>query len=731
LPSFGRYNLIYGWNGSGKTIISKLLRALEMRRAPEVGDVTLRINGLAVTGDRFGEATLPVRVFNRDFVAESVFRANGGDVPSILVVGKESVEKQKEAEQLKKKLAAAQSTLESARSEKQKAERNLDRYCIDRARLIKDTLRSPGANPYNNYDKSNFRDRAQKMIAGGDAATHRLSEPDREKLLAQHRATAKPKVPPLTYQLPALRPLAHAVSELLSATVVSAAIQSLKDDPALSSWVHQGLGLHQARHADRCLFCQQTLPKDRLPALEAHFSAEYEQFVQSVDEQIAKLKTASKGADELSLPNRAEFYDDLAADYDDAKSSLEGALESTKNALESLVQRLMNKKTRAFESCSLDVVTPEVDSGAVERVNEVIGKHNHACDDFEARAGEAREGLEADSVAGVLDDFGGLVAAVQASDSLVGKADAESKRLNTDIARLEREVVEHRQPAEELNEDLRAYLGHDELHMEVKDTGYSITRNGAAAQALSEGETTAIALLYFLKSLRDRRFDLTKGVVVLDDPVSSLDANALYLAFGLIRARTQHAAQLFILTHNFTFFRQVRNWFDHLKGQDKKGRRFYMLDCVRDGNQRSSAIRPLDPLLEKYESEYHYLFARVYREAGAASPAVLEESYILPNVARRLLEAFLAFRQPQVARHLWEKMMTVSFDEAKKLRILRFLDTHSHGETIGEPEHDPSLLSEARSVLKDLLEFIKEQDPAHYAAMTELVAPPPEEGDHG
>jgi wobble nucleotide-excising tRNase len=364
-------------------------------------------------------------------------------------------------------------------------------------------------------------------------------------------------------------------------------------------------------------------------------------------------------------------------------------------------------------------------------VNEVIGKHNHACDDFEARAGEAREGLEADSVAGVLDDFGGLVAAVQASDSLVGKADAESKRLNTDIARLEREVVEHRQPAEELNEDLRAYLGHDELHMEVKDTGYSITRNGAAAQALSEGETTAIALLYFLKSLRDRRFDLTKGVVVLDDPVSSLDANALYLAFGLIRARTQHAAQLFILTHNFTFFRQVRNWFDHLKGQDKKGRRFYMLDCVRDGNQRSSAIRPLDPLLEKYESEYHYLFARVYREAGAASPAVLEESYILPNVARRLLEAFLAFRQPQVARHLWEKMMTVSFDEAKKLRILRFLDTHSHGETIGEPEHDPSLLSEARSVLKDLLEFIKEQDPAHYAAMTELVAPPPEEGDHG
>lgn len=35
------------------------------------------------------------------------------------------------------------------------------------------------------------------------------------------------------------------------------------------------------------------------------------------------------------------------------------------------------------------------------------------------------------------------------------------------------------------------------------------------------------------ESLQDRSFDLTHEVVVLDDPVSSLDANALYLAFGV------------------------------------------------------------------------------------------------------------------------------------------------------------------------------------------------------
>ena len=62
--------------------------------------------------------------------------------------------------------------------------------------------------------------------------------------------------------------------------------------------------------------------------------------------------------------------------------------------------------------------------------------------------------------------------------------------------------------------------------------------------------------------------------------------------------------------------------FHHLKGQNKKDvgqrpARFYMLDCVRNGDQRSSSIKPLDPLLEQFESEYHYLFARLIRGAVA------------------------------------------------------------------------------------------------------------------
>ena len=400
--------------------------------------------------------------------------------------------------------------------------------------------------------------------------------------------------------------------------------------------------------------------------------------------------------------------------------------ESAERFLGAAVKALQDKKGHVFEPVTPAVEAPRVDVGAVERLNAVIRKHNLTCDEFEARVKEARQRLAADSVATHVDEFVRRKGVMNGKAAEVKLKEEEVRRLDGEIARLESEIVEHRRPAEELNEDLHSYLGHQELRLEISETGYAITRGGAAAESLSEGERTAIALLYFLKSLQDRRFDREDGVVVLDDPVSSLDSNALFLAFGFIRERTEGSGQLFILTHNFSFFRQVRNWFHHLKGQRNKDpgqrpARFFMLESALENDARSSVIRWLDPLLEQFESEYQYLFARVQRASIESAEQRLEQHYALPNIARRMLEAFLAFRQPQTSGGLWKKLKAVPFDEAKKLRILRFLHTHSHSIAVGEPEHDLTALAEARSVLKDLLEMMRSLDEAHYTAMVQLV----------
>ena len=185
--------------------------------------------------------------------------------------------------------------------------------------------------------------------------------------------------------------------------------------------------------------------------------------------------------------------------------------------------------------------------------------HNSRCDEFGAQVVTGRDRLAANLIAKSLETYDSLTEEISKSQLADVAVSTEVQRLEAEIARIEREIVEHRRPAVELNEDLPRYLGHGELQHTVKETGYEITRNGESAQSLSEGEITAIALLYFLKSLDDRRFDAANGVVVLDDPVSSLDANALFLAFGFIRERTQDAGEIFILTHNFSFFRNVKH----------------------------------------------------------------------------------------------------------------------------------------------------------------------------
>ena len=127
----------------------------------------------------------------------------------------------------------------------------------------------------------------------------------------------------------------------------------------------------------------------------------------------------------------------------------------------------------------------------------------------------------------------------------------------------------------------------------------------------------------------------------------------------------------------------------------------------------------LDQLPAQYESDYHYPFSRIYLAANSRG-SDLEDDYALPNMARRLREAVLAFKQPQ-SEILWDKANRLSFDEGKRIQLLRFLNVCSHHETIGAPQHDRTVLAESDAVLENFLELVRSIDPEHYDAMVALV----------
>lgn len=734
LHTFARFNVIYGWNGSGKTTLSWLLSFVEKKVSPTEGDVELELDGSAkVAGPAFASAQLPqVRVFNRDFINATLSQT--GVIAPIYFLGEDSIEKQVQVEQLKKELATTDSALRAAQDEKKNAESKLDDFCKDKAKLIKELLTTANSQTYNNYDKRNFRRTVEAMDAQ-QAPVAPLSDEQKAQLHSQKNAQPKPLVDKVVAPSIDLDALTSEVDTLVCHSVVAQTLDELTSNAKLAAWVQEGLHLHSGElTSDTCRFCHQPLQAARRAALEAHFNDAFAGFQKDLSALFLKLKATKQTAASLSLPDVSRFYKALVPEVFPVRARVLTAQSETQATLDDLIARVEAKRNQPFAVITEQLQATRMPAPITDSValfNEVVEKHNCISEKFTASVSSACKKLEASYVAEAHAEFVRLSDAVKAATTKLDGTKTTQTEIQAQINELERAILEHRRPADELTAELRAYLGREELRFEAKDIGYALTRNGQHVANLSEGERTAIAFLYFLKSLQDRTFDLKNGIVVIDDPVSSLDDNALFSAFGYMKDRTKDAGQLFILTHSFSFFRLVKNWFHHLPGQRKKkiedrSGRFFLLRTRRhaDGS-RTSELDHLDPLLEKYESEYQYLFKRVYEEAHRNDVVQLEHHYGLPNVARRLIEAFLAFRFPEMSGDLAPRLERVDFDSAKKTRILRLLNTYSHAGAIADPGHDLSLLAETQPVLRDILEMMMVVDREHYDGLLKLVAVQP------
>jgi len=127
LEEFARFNLIYGWNGSGKTTLSSLFRSIEKKTPIAEGEFDIVVDGNPCLGTSFATNTaLPrVRVFNGDYVKNSVFKISDDLVEPIFVFGEDSVEKQKEIEILRVRLETVRGQIATAQQVTNTAERSL------------------------------------------------------------------------------------------------------------------------------------------------------------------------------------------------------------------------------------------------------------------------------------------------------------------------------------------------------------------------------------------------------------------------------------------------------------------------------------------------------------------------------------------------------------------------------------------------------------------------------
>ena len=715
LPDFGRFNLIYGQNGSGKTTLSRVLQDLELQRTPDYEVLISTDKPSRICGVDFYNAKVPIRVFNSEFVSKNVFTVEGRDVPPIIVLGTKNKDELDRLTKKREELKDVKNEHTSNQNNKNNAEQSFDYHCKSQSKDIKNMLAGPDDNIYRNYNKAKYREQATSILKNNNQSMYKLDAQTRKRLMVLHRTTPRREIKEPRYPRRNLAALRGTVVDLLSWEISSKTIQSLMGDTDKAEWIRRGMDFDSN---GECPFCENQMPKQRMLDLENYFNMGYKDVMISLEGLDAHIRNLRESfLTRITAPDCEIVHDSLHDRYMEAKSELDEYRDHVNVYLDSLVAAISRKRHYLFKSIAPNDILQPPDNQPPDTIIEIIREHNEMCSNLTFMVADARKKLECDHI---VNDYefmrlrNNFLDASRAAEESAKRMTA----LTDEISKMERDMANHSRAAYDFNKDLRSYLGHEELYLDVREHGYAISRNGDASPLPSEGEKTAIALLYFLQSLKRDGFDIKKGIIVLDDPVSSLDANALFAAVGFIQDRTQTAGQLFVLTHNFTLFREVRGWFKSKNHNGRRDAQFYMLGSSLKDGSRQSEIRKLDPLLRDYGSDYHYLFKCIWY--GAKSSDSLEFNYHLPNMARRLLDSFLAFRQPNITS-FGGRMDKVEFDKAKKRRITAFINAHSHNFAIAEPEHTVGLLSEAPAVLSDIMDLMKAVDSKHYDLMENLV----------
>lgn len=389
LPEFKQFNLIYGWNYSGKTTLSRAFRCFELKqRHSDFTDAEVQLK--AYDG-KLHQLSAPhtapeFRVFNSDFVRENLSFESGTASP-VLVLGAEDIAKQEDLEARKaerQELTSSKELNERQREEKQSA--------IDKAltRDARDLIKKPLGVP--DYDKTRFEPVVIKCKTNPE--NHLLDDENQAECLSVFRSTEKkPALFAKVVPFSSVAELKEKATSLLARVVTASnPIPRLKEEPAVESWVNEGRPLHEGKKT--CQFCGQRLPADLMEQLSAHFSADYDNLMAKLSALANQIQAAQE--EEIQLDHKADFYPELSKRFIAEKSEFDKQLKVRKSSLERLGQLLDAKKTRAFTRLECPPVVdpaPQVTS-AVEAINKTISEHNNRTAEFDKKRKEAFTKLE-------------------------------------------------------------------------------------------------------------------------------------------------------------------------------------------------------------------------------------------------------------------------------------------------------------------------------------------------
>jgi wobble nucleotide-excising tRNase len=744
-PPFRGVNLIYGWNGCGKTTLTRLFDEIASPTSTSI-EYELEVQD----GTRFSQLdSFPtqVRVFNQDYIGKNVriLESNANAISILLGEQNKELTTQIEADERDLNGDPTDSTkrgkvleLDGYTKKKQRKERDNETAFSDIARTIGAAIAGSSA------ASRTYRSPDAKRDFATIATPEILSDSDLDVQLLALKQEMLPELQKVELNAVSTDGAVRAALDLAATcfteaealcgtTVEAETIARLADNPDIADWIEEGLRLHANHGSESCEYCGNVITKERLSQLARHFSESDRRLKAGIDLALAELRAVFQSVEKLSAYDSARLYQELRGPYDSKINDLNNAKSALLLQITALGKALQDKKARTSEYVQLKMqLDPSALITALSAVNDLIEKHNDKTRGFKALQDSAVKRIKIHYLSTIFEDVTRRIREIAEIEPDLVRRAAEIAEIRARIASARSAISSTHKACEQINSGLRTFLGHKELSFEpetkvVDDesggkiemtVGYKIMHGGKPAIYLSEGEKTAIAFVYFVVHLNDGQFQKQNGIVVVDDPVSSLDSNSLYQAFSFLKNAVRDCGQVFVLTHNFDFLKLLLNW---RSGARKRDTGFYMIRNHFVGDDRRASIDEMDRELKDYASEYHYLFKRL-KEMQAEQNGTIMRAYPVPNMARKVWDAFLLYRVPngQTSYAKMEQLKTDGFDALKLDAIYKFTNDQSH---ITGSGFDPALVPETQKVLAELFEMMQAIAPDHYAVLERATQP--------
>lgn len=724
--NFAKYNLIYGWNYSGKTTLSRLFQVLA--KPTELAqwqgcqfEVELQ-SGAKLTQVNLANSPR-IKVFNRDFI-QSNFQQES-KAPAVFIVGGNTIHLRNRITRL-----------------------NLHR---DKTRTIKDGLNQSHKQLIKEFDSLGTSHASSIATLTGDktynrtklnAEITRISAAPNAFILSDEVLQAKVSLLRSTEEWKDISPvvnittdldiLCQGLSAVLKKTASNEAITKLKDNRDLESWIRSGL-THHAK-ATECEFCGSTISAERLTALQKHFSKAYEDLNTEVVAQVNSLGTTKFT---IALPDERDFMPDLKGQFVTLRGKIDAWIIWANGVIGELktiaVQKQIALETQL--SCDVDTSRTSEITQIITNINALVTEHNRKSSQLASEKTAAKEAIEKHYAATFYEtnNISDKEAAIQRAEIKADKAEnllaiIEDKKYTIEIQ------IQHQSiAAQKLNETIQFLLPDNNISVaEIVGGFFEFRRDGVQAKNLSDGEKTAITFAYFLVTLENNGASLNQTIVFVDDPISSLDSNHIYAIYALITKQLDSCLQVFVSTHNSELYTLIKeHWFDsaaeyknRLEKPKRAGASSYYIRRFADTNQLwHSTVEDTPVLLRKYKSEYQFVFEQLHKFSSSPGPT-LYEAYTAPNLLRKFLEAYLGFKKPCTPK--WSSKLDLLFDtDVEQAEIQKFSDDASHLQGLNRVLQQPDFVPNAQSTVKKVIQALKDKDNPHYTSMCTVIGVTP------